>query len=460
MSFTPLESRRADIGKSNTFNLNSRNDYLKERCRIGFSLPAELQGEFNEWKSECFKTGSPKLAAFLEKAKNSGNLDSFKELFSSAEGLCRFQGFSVHSLEMGQTDRKALDSHINQARWIDFIESMIYQYFIPLTPLFFEWLKGEDWARIKQFVEQEVSTFPDKAKKDFLMMCSMWSDNAGVEYYSASAAYFKVITLREKLQSCAIGHTDDLDGYWNAVESAWRGSSREYERLKLQEHETLSMFEQLENRCTGSNNRENSDKVMNIYQPVHVKLNALDFLIKFRNKEFTHVNDKLCELGIEDPESINETHLEQFENHFKVYTILVIKVFASKVERASFSEITQMLKELKDEFKKLTLELFSLEECKKLVSKIRQNKCFINDDGKVTCTSARWNERLRDSKWAGYVLFKPTKPYNTYLAHLLWREQALRHRYGVRAIISHFIEKNMILKNPVSISTATNFKIK
>ena len=177
----------------------------------------------------------------------------------------------------------------------------------------------------------------------------------------------------------------------------------------------------------------------NIYEAVHMKLEALEFLTKYQSTESEQVKRKAIELNI-DPENIKDSHLSLFEGCPKVYNLLIIKIFSSKVKDASLTQIATLMNEHYAEFKRITLELASFKKCDELATKIREGICSISTEGKISCSAPRWNERASDPKWLGYVLFKPTKPYqSSYLRDLLSREQELRQRYDHLKLIHMFI---------------------
>ena len=189
----------------------------------------------------------------------------------------------------------------------------------------------------------------------------------------------------------------------------------------------MSEFEELENTFKGTFVHAYRDEFANVYEAVHVKLNALDFLKEFEITDSEQVKSKAIELGI-DIETIKESHLSKFKGCPKVYNLLIIKLFASKVKEASFDQIGKFLNEHDDEFKRITSELVSFRECNELATEIREGKCSISSEGKITCSEPLWNERVNDPKWLGYILFKPSQPYHSsYLRGLLAREQELRH---------------------------------
>ena len=137
----------------------------------------------------------------------------------------------------------------------------------------------------------------------------------------------------------------------------------------------------------------------------------------YRNIDSKLIEKKAKELEISDPANISENQIHLFENYPEAHKVLVIKLFASKVENAPLDQVVQLLKE-HDVFKKMRLELASVEEARKLITKIRLGACFISDEGKIMCKSPAWNLRIGSADWLGWNVFKPTKPYGPYFSTL------------------------------------------
>ena len=428
----PQQDRRSILTRKMQETLEERNKYLKDLCEASKSLPVELRGEFNEWKLAGFKTThTPQFVVFLEKARNLGK-DALLDIFYPYSCFQRTHSEFVSKSHKHRTNRDdAVFEHQNNFQMTFFIVNLKSAGF-PVSNAMLEWLRGEDWEHMKRFVEQELSCYPKHVSPWF-------HEVAGSEYYRASSVLLRVHRIRKALDSCKIAHSPDPQGYWTAVEEAWRSGSREYERLKFKEYKKLSEFEELENKFKGTNLHTYRDEFANIYGAVHAKLNALEFLEDFKSTESEQVKNKAIELGI-DPENIKESHLSKFEGCPKVYNILIIKLFAIKVKEASFDQIGKLLNEHNDVFKKITAEMVSFRECNELATEIREGNCSISSEGKVSCSELLWNERVSDPKWLGYVLFKPTKPYHSsYLRGLLAREQELRQRYDHLKLVHMFI---------------------
>ena len=420
---TPRQDSRSNLTRKMQEALDKRNVTLKKLCELGNSLPKELQGEFNAWKSVGFKViNSPEYVAFVKKA-NSTSENVVVETLIASGGYLRAQGEYLSHSHKHRTDRDdVLYMHEHQA-WLISVLIRFKRKGIPISNTILEWIKGEDWDQIKPFVEQELprAEFP------------LWIfESPGSEYYSATALYSRVHEIRRELQSFRITYPPDLLGYWSVVEN-----NREYEKLKYKEYKKLSELEELENKFKGTNVHTYRDEFANIYEAVHVKLIALDFLKNYESTELAEVKKKASVLGV-DPENIKESKLGLFEGCPKIYNLLIIKFFASKVIDAP--HVAEVLREQNDEFNKITLELSSFRECTKLATKIREGTCSITSEGKITCSVPRWNERFNDPKWLGYILFKPTNPYqSTYLRDLLSREQEIRQRYDHGKLIHMFI---------------------
>ena len=432
------QDRRANLTDKLKIALDARNDELKNVCALGQALPAELQAEFNKWKSVGFETAySPEYVAFIEKSKNSDKEAVLYVLDASATYLDS-QGHYLAEARKHRTDRDDVSNKAaNQAMLtnlpIDFLSEGV-----PISDAFLEWLKGKDWEHMIRFVEHELTHLSSNSYTTFRAFA--WSDGVGAEYYKASSVLLEILRIRDKLRFYHIAHSPDVNGYVSAVEKAWQGGSREYEKLKYEEYNQLCEFEELENTFKGEKNHRYRDEFANIYESAHVKLNSLDFLTNVYSIESEEVKGKAKELGIVDPENIKESQLNLFEGCPKVYNLLIIKLFAGKVKASTFEQIAELLQEHKENFKKITFELVSLEECKKLATKTREGSCLISSEGIISCSTPRWNERVKDSKWLGWVLFKPTKPYqSSYLRDLLSREQELRKRYDHLKYISMFI---------------------
>ena len=432
---SPQQARRSKLTSKMQKALDKRNICLKELCELGKSLPGELRAEFNKWKFTGFKTThSPTFVAFIEKARNSGE----KVLLDTLWAYCGYQLRQARFISKSHkhsTDRDdALYDHRNHSELARFVYDL-KDVRIPISNAMLEWLKGEDWEQMKHFVEHELSSHLSNP-----LFSRVWFyEAAGTEYYRATSVLLDVQMIRKRLHRCLIAHSPDLQDYWTAVEKAWRSGSREYEKLKYEEYKKLSEFEELENTFKGTDVHTFRDEFANIYEAVHVKLNALDFLDEFKSTISEQVKNKAIILGV-DPENIKECHLRLFEGCPNLYNILVIKVFANKVNEASFEQLVKLLSEHNDEFKKITFELASLKECDKLATEIREGTCSISNEGKITCSETIWIERVNDFKWLGYILFKPTKPYqSSYLRDLLSREQQSRQRYGHMKLIHMFI---------------------
>ena len=413
--------------------LDSRNELLKRVCELGMSLPVELRAEFNEWKLADFRAvHSPKFVAFMEKARKSREEALLNTLWA-------YFGYQIEQARFISESHK---HRTDDAKYNYFISGQMTRFVydlknahLPISDTLLEWLKGENWEHMKRFVEQELARRPLAASYNQPVFYRV----AGMECYRATGILLEVYRIRKDLQSCEIAHSPNLQDYWTAVENAWRSGSCEYEKLKYKEYKNLSEFEDLENAFKRTDAHAYRDDFTNIYESVHVKLNALDFLKNFETTEIEQVRNEANVLGI-DPENIRESHLSLFEGCPKVYNLLIIKLFSSKVKEASFDQIGKLLNDHNDEYKKITLELASFKECSKLATKIREGICSISSEGKITCSTPRWNERVNDFKWLGYILFKPTGPYqSSYLEELLSREQKLRLRYDHLNLIHMFV---------------------
>ena len=432
---SPQQDRRSNLTRKMQKAMDERNKYLKELCELGISLPEELRHEFNKWKLSDFKTAhSPEFLAFMEKARNSNDEVLMKTIRACHIYQFKQANFILESHKHRIDRDDAFYNHENHSSLARFVV-YLKRSRIPISNVMLEWLKGEDWEQIKRYVEQEL--FCLASSEAFIL--PWFYEAADSEYYKATLVLLWVHRFRKSLDKCKITHSPNLQDYWTAVEKAWRGGTREYEKLKYQEFKKLCEFEELENKFKGTNVHAFRDEFANIYRAVHVKLNALEFLKEFESTESELVKNKAIELGI-DPENIKENHLSKFEGCPKVYNLLIIKLFANKVKEASFDQIAKLLNEHNDEYKKITLELISFKECDKFAAKIREGLCSISSEGKITCSTPRWNERVNDPKWLGYILFKPTKPYQpSYLRNLLSREQELRQRYDHLKLIHMFI---------------------
>ena len=419
---TTQQDRRTNLSRKTQEALDNRNDKLRKLCELGKSLPEELQVEFSAWKSVGFKViHSPEYVAFVKKtsiAPVNVVLDTL--IASSVYQLAQGNFLSISHRHC--TDRDdALYMHENQC-WLIRVLTRFKRDGIPISNTILEWIKGKDWDQIKPFVEEELS------RTQYLLCIE---DAAGSEYYSATALYWMVHQIRMELQKFKITHPSDMLGYWSVVKN-----NREYERLKYKEHKRLCEFEELKNKVNGTNNHKYKDEFVNIYEAVHIKLCVLDFIKSFET-EIEEVKKKASALGV-DPENIKESELSLFEGCPKIYNLLIIKFFASKV--IDSPQVAEVLKEQNDEFSKITLELASFKECNKLATRIREGICSINSEGKISCTMPRWNERVNDPTWLGWILFKPTIPYHSsYLRNLLSREQELRKLYDQRKLIHMFI---------------------
>ena len=159
----------------------------------------------------------------------------------------------------------------------------------------------------------------------------------------------------------------------------------------------------------------------------------------YRNIDSKLIEKKAKELEISDPANISENQIHLFENYPEAHKVLVIKLFVSKVENAPLDQIVQLLKVHNDEFKKVRVELASVEEARKLITKIKLGSCSISDEGKIKCKSPAWNQRIGSADWLGWNVFKPTKPYGSYFSTLTAREPELRRQYENIAILDFFI---------------------
>ena len=431
----PQQERRISLTKKVQEALDKRNTALKKLCEIGKSVPGEFQAEFNAWKSVGFKTSQcPEFVVFMGKSRNSieGAVDDI--LHASTEYHFAEGDFLLNSRKH-RTDRDdARYGQYNQAG-LALILIGFKNYGIPISDTIIEWLKGEDWDQIHQLVEHLLNYDPS-----FECFPVFLNEAAGSEYYNAAYMLLEVHLSRFKLHNYEFTNSHNVNGYWTAVENEWQGGNgnRDYENLKYQEYKNLSEFEELENKFKGTDNHKYMDEHANIFEPVHVKLNALEFLETYKGSE-AEVRSRASVLGV-NPENIKESELILFEGCPKVYNLLIIKLFANKVNEIPLEQVAEVLKKQNEEFKKITLELASFNECSKFATKVREDLCSISSEGKITCTTPRWNERVNDPKWLGWILFKPTIPYEpTYLRDLLAREQDLRKRYDQGKLIHMFI---------------------
>ena len=433
--FTPQPERRINLTRKMQEALDKRNNELKELCELGKSLPRELQDEFIAWKSIGFKTiNSPEFVTFMDKAKNSNDKSvlsclQYSSIYHFAEGEYLLNS---HKHRIDRDD--AYYGHENQA-WL--AQLMVgFKTTLPISDIIIDWLKGEDWDQIYRLVEHLLNCHP---LVEYFPDVFLEADGTG--YYRATMLLFDARLNRKNIEIFKIAHSPDLLGYWSAVENAWRNGNgdRAYEWIVYYESKNLRDFEELENKFKGTDNHKYKDEHESIYEPVHVKLNVMEFLKKYESTESEEVNRKAIVLGV-DPENLKESQLSLFEGCPKIYNLLIIKMFASKVNEIPLKQIAKMLKEQNEEFRMITLELASFKECSKLATKVREDLCSISSEGIITCTTPRWNERVNDPKWLGWILFKPTVPYEpTYLRDLLSREQNLRKQYNQRKLIHMFI---------------------